>query len=57
MLEKDNSYQSIREAIVKEQLCRMLPEADNIDLIFCAYSLCKMIDGFKLNPKFGGGKC
>jgi len=57
MLEKDNNYQVIKEAIVKEQLHRIFPWADDIDLVFCAYTYCRTLEGLKLNPKFNGGKC
>ena len=55
--EQENSYHAIREAIIKEQLQRLLPWAEDIDLILCAYKFRKLLDGFNLNPKFEGGKC
>ena len=55
--EQENSYHAIREAIIKEQLQGLLPGAEDIDLILCAYRFRKLLDGFNLNPKFEGGKC
>lgn len=48
----------IREAIVREQLKRMFPPSvDLIEILFCAHELCILIDNFKLNPRYNGGKC
>jgi len=48
----------IREAIIREQLKRMLsPSVDLIEVLFCAHELCILIDNFKVNPRYSGGKC
>ncbi len=53
-----NSVKIIREAIVREQLKRMfLPSVDLIEVLFCAHELCALIDNFKINPSYNGGKC
>jgi|1_EtaG_2_1085319.scaffolds.fasta_scaffold00403_7 hypothetical protein len=48
----------IREAIIREQLKRMFSHSvDLIDVLFCAHELCGLIDNFKINPRYNGGKC
>ena len=47
----------IREAIIREQLKRMLPHIETIDIIFCAHKMSKLINNFNLNPQYDGGKC
>ena len=53
-----NDVQVIREAIIRQQLKRMFPPSiDLIEILFCAHELCVLIDNFKLNPRYLGGKC
>ena len=52
-----HSYHIIRETIIREQLRKILPIKDELDIIFCAYEMRRLIDNFKVNPNFNGGKC
>ena len=57
MKESYHSYQLIRETVIREQLKKLLPNNDELDIFFCAYSMRILIDNFKVNPNFDGGKC
>ncbi len=52
-----NSTKIFREAIIREQLTRMLPWIPKIDILLCAYEMARQIEGFYNNEKFEGGKC
>ena len=59
-MEKINSSTNtsvIREAIIREQLKRMFPGVETIEIIFCAHEMSKLISNFSLNPQHDGGKC
>jgi len=45
------------EAVIREQLKRMLPDSNNVDITFCAYLMANQIKGYQLDPNFNGGKC
>ena len=47
----------IREAIIREQLKRMLPDAETIEIMFCAHEMSRLISNFSLDPQYDGGKC
>ncbi len=57
MNEAYHSYQLIRETIIRDQLKKLLPTNDKLDILFCAYDMRRLIDNFKANPNFDGGKC
>jgi len=57
MKESYHSYQLIRETVIREQLKKLLPNNDELDIFFCAYRMRILIDNFKVNPNFDGGKC
>jgi len=59
-MEKINSRTNtnlIREAIIREQLKRMFPDIETVDIIFCAHKMSKLINNFSLDPQYDGGKC
>jgi len=59
-MEKINSRTNtnlIREAIIREQLKRMFPDIETVDIIFCANKMSKLINNFSLDPQYDGGKC
>lgn len=59
-MEKINSRVNtsvIREAIIREQLKRMFPNIETVEIIFCAHEMSKLISNFSLNPQHDGGKC
>ncbi len=54
---KQNSTSCIREVVIREQLKKMLPHVETIEIIFCAHEMSKQIDGHTLDPHYNGGKC
>ena len=57
--EKQNKLSVVREAIIREQLKRVLDGMNiaKIDILFCAYEMAKQVDGYYLDPNYNGGKC
>ena len=49
--------QLIREAFIREQLKKMLPHVELIDIILCAHEMSKLISNFSFDPQHNGGKC
>ena len=59
-MEKTNNRTNtsvIREAIIREQLKRMLPDIETIEIMFCAHELSKLVSNSKIDPRYNGGKC
>jgi predicted lipase len=55
--QSEQTTRILKEAIIRDQLTRMLPDIEKVYLVFCAYELSMQIHGFRFDPKFEGGKC
>jgi hypothetical protein len=53
----ETTTRAFKQAIIREQLKRVLPSVEQIYILFCAVEMAKQIEGFKYSEKFEGGKC
>ena len=55
--QSEQSTRIIREVIIREQLIKMFPDVEMIDILFCAHELAMQLHDFRIDPHYGGGKC